>query len=319
VPAVRRRQPPELCFTILRFAATLPVSLRQRYVDVLAPIARSSLVSSNRYGRFGFLVVRERLERVLGIPPVPRQTVLKSGVRIHCDLRDNAQGHAFYFGEYSPDEIAIIRSYVPAGGVFLDVGAHVGLFSLVVAKHVGSGGRVIAVEPAPDTALVLRANVEANHVDDVVEVLELALGEQAGTIALRAGSAPADLGARSVYGPGSAVARVRTAAFDELIRTEEVTLSALHAIKVDVEGAELSVLRGLERTITSYRPRLILVETIELIEKAGASISELHDFMKSLDYRPLPGNAGDARRHRHIFNTAFVPNGPARAPDAANA
>ncbi|HEX6130334.1 MAG TPA: FkbM family methyltransferase [Actinomycetota bacterium] len=202
-----------------------------------------------------------------------------------------------------PILIGLLADALGTGDVFVDVGANTGLFVLPIAELVGSEGRVMAFEPAPDAARLLRSAARARGVSPQVELHEMALGDEAGSLELRADpAAPEDTTKRSLFVDGPAVADVPVRAFDELVRSGEVELpDGIDAVKIDVEGAELRVLAGMREALDRHRPRMIVVETIEShLHRAGSSVSEVDALMADVGY---------ARVHdrRLELNAVFAP------------
>ncbi|MPZ67940.1 MAG: FkbM family methyltransferase [Actinobacteria bacterium] len=232
-----------------------------------------------------------------------RWVTVRSGARFRLDLDDPLQEQLFVYGEYSRPEIErLIRNLRP-GDVFVDVGANIGLFSVEIGRHVGSRGRVVAIEPAADSARLASEHVAINELQDVVEVHELALGEREDQLTLFApADDPLDVGRRSLLGSdGSAVGTVAVRSLDGLVATGGLDLPEVHAIKIDVEGYEVAALRGMRATIEGCRPRIVLVETvIANLARAGSEVVEIDDLMRSFGYRRLPGDPE---------NAAYVPGG----------
>lgn len=209
------------------------------------------------------------------------------GHRLMCDLRDPMQSQIYFLGRYSEEEIDHLRAHLHPGDVFVDVGANIGLFSLELSGVIIPNGKVFAFEPASDTADQLRRNVAANSLEEVVEVVPMALGDAAEELPLRAPEdRHDDTGRRSLSGSGPTVEWVPVAVFDDLVRDGRIDLDhGLHAVKVDVEGAELAVLRGMRQSLHTHRPRIILVETIEAnLAAFGSSTSDVDRLLLSVGY-----------------------------------
>ena len=88
-------------------------------------------------------------------------------LRFECDLRNALAREVFFTGCYEPPETMLIRQLVDPGGTFVDVGAHWGYFSLMMAEHVGSKGRVVAVEADPRIYAILERNFGLNDLPQV--------------------------------------------------------------------------------------------------------------------------------------------------------
>ena len=192
------------------------------------------------------------------------------------------------------------------GGVFLDVGANIGFFVLPIAELVGSEGRVLAFEPAPDAAHLLRSEARARGVLSRISLYEMALSDEVGSLALRADPAhPDDTTKRSLFiDDGPVVAEVPIRALDELVGSGDVELPhGVDAVKIDVEGAEVRVLRGMRRTLERHRPRMMVIETIEgHLNRSGSSVADVDRFMRDLGY----GRKTEVARGLEL-NAVFAP------------
>jgi FkbM family methyltransferase len=184
--------------------------------------------------------------------------------------------------------MTLLAEALTVGDVFVDVVANRGFFAIPVAKLVGSTGRVLAFEPAADAAQELRMYARADGLLDRITIHELALGSEDGSGVLRGDpEQPEDSTKRSlVISDGLAFAEVPVRSFDGLVDSGAVDLSnGIHAVKIDVEGAEMHVLSGMRRSLQRHRPRMLVVETIEgHLRRAGATISDVHTFMRDLGY-----------------------------------
>ena len=169
----------------------------------------------------------------------------------------------------------LLERLVQPGMTALDVGAHVGYYTRLLAERTGAAGRVIAFEPHPRTHDVLRRNT--SHLSTVT-TLQLAAAEREGRAELydylmmsASGSLHYDEGLadqqRAQMGAGDVAPRreagfemqrygVRTIAIDDCL--DELGAGRIDLVKMDIEGAELSALRGMRRTIAAS-PGLALV------------------------------------------------------------
>jgi FkbM family methyltransferase len=230
---------------------------------------------------------RERLRLVLREPDpapelwkVPRRWLTgpvrarRLGLRLELDLRDNLARTVYFTGTYEPELVRFL-STLHAPEVFADVGAHIGIHSLVAARV---GARVVAFEPAPDSAARLRAAAAENGL--AVEVVEAALGKEEGEIGLFADPRydRADAGVRSLAGSGPQVATARATTLDAC------GLDRLDVLKVDVEGAEAAVLEGARDTLTRLRPRAVIVES-----KGHGHADRVRSVLLGCGYEPTGG------------------------------
>jgi FkbM family methyltransferase len=146
------------------------------------------------------------------------------------------------------DEYRAFRSVVGPGAVVLDVGASVGSYSLLFGQWAGCGGRVYAFEPAPEIRAVLERHVTLNALDGIVVPVAAAASDANGRSTF---VTPGPHGISRLAATGeSSPLTVDTITIDEFCRRESVKPDL---IKIDVEGAELAVLRGARDTLRACR------------------------------------------------------------------
>lgn len=140
------------------------------------------------------------------------------------------------------------------GEIFLDLGANVGYYAILAAKFIGAEGLVIAVEADPEVAEMLAKNVEANHLNNNVRVVSGAVTDHTGTV--RLARAPASGWTGLYYREPDEWVEVAAFTVDDLVKT--LQLSRVDAVKIDVEGAEARVLKGMRATMTNCVRRLLI-------------------------------------------------------------
>ena len=162
----------------------------------------------------------------------------------------------YFAGDYEPETFQFLRENLKPGDTFLDIGAHIGLFSVVASRLVGKKGRVISFEPTPYTRGVMRDVLRLNGVTDGVEVRSEAVSSESGTT--------------TFFDSGETISVVNSLVRHKDARAEfEVTVVTLdefaaeHGVKpdcmkIDVEGSELELLFGAKKTLTADRPKIIL-------------------------------------------------------------
>lgn len=169
------------------------------------------------------------------------------------------QNFAMLLGQYEPTVVLELLSAGPVD-VAYDVGAHLGFMSLALSKLVGKTGRVFAFEPIPENQVAIDRLVEMNRLHQVINVTPLALGESNGKkrMLLRECSSMHQLeeahqGKRSnIY----STVDVESCTLDSFIFERGNPFPQL--IKIDVEGAEESVLMGGLKTLEAYKPTLVV-------------------------------------------------------------
>ena len=158
-------------------------------------------------------------------------------------------------------EEIFIASLDLTGQTVYDIGGDQGIYTLFFARKVGPGGRVFAFEPNPFSYAHITTNVELNHFAHV-EVRNLALGESPGelTFAFPAkdpgrGTADPLIRDQILKEPGAKSITIAVDTVDNLIGKG---LARPDFCKIDVEGLELNVLRGMKQTLTEHRPTLFI-------------------------------------------------------------
>lgn len=171
---------------------------------------------------------------------------------------------------FDPLSISRLRQHVHPGMTAVDIGAHVGFYTLLLARLVAPGGRVVAVEPAPENLDLLRRNLSQGS-PVPIEVLPVAAGAEDCDRTLKL-SDSSDMHSFHQHPLGGHTRAVLVSQR----RLDHLLPASPDVVKVDVEGAELEALEGLEGVMTPDSPRAILVEVNPAcLTAAGTSVSAL--------------------------------------------
>jgi len=228
-------------------------------------------------------------------PLVPVWVRIEPGVTMRLDPHDVVSREILMTGHWEPQTWQVMAPHVPVGGTFVDVGAHIGWYSLKAAQAVGPKGRVIAIEPDHETLGKLRENIHASGAEAVIVVEPVACYDSETTLPFysaprsNTGESSLYLAAASQEGPITASYPVRARRLDDILREAGVT--RVDALKIDVEGAEVHVLKGAVYTLDRFRPEISL-------EIDGANVREVKLFMRAHGYAPKKATES---------NTEFVP------------
>lgn len=155
----------------------------------------------------------------------------------------------FYLGTYERDKVDAFHRELSPGSVVYDVGANVGIYTVLACRTVGPSGRVFAFEPVAANLEFLRRNIAANRFANC-EVISKAVSDKNGTVSFVSGGGSC-LGKISDHGEYS----VPSITIDSFI-AQGHPLPRL--IKIDVEGAEAGVLSGARETLLSAKPIIFL-------------------------------------------------------------
>jgi len=199
-----------------------------------------------------------------------------AGGAIMIDLAESPCMVATMLDLYEAEKAQLLRQVLRPGMTFVDVGANLGQFSLLAAKLVGPSGRVISVEPAPANAQLLSRSAQANGYHHLT-VVPCALGAESGRATLHLADA---CGMHSLCddapGRDHGAVEVEVLTLDDLARRYD--LQSVDALKIDVEGFEMAVLRGARTTLaTNLGLRLFIDVHVSLGVDARAVAALLAD------------------------------------------
>lgn len=200
------------------------------------------------------------------------------------------QQHLVNIGKsFESDILQIFVGLIKPGSVILDIGANVGLYSLLGSEMIGPAGKILAFEPEPATHAALLENLSVNRIENVT-ALPIALSDKNGTVAL---SVPEEVKAKFEFGDsylsmdpaatdGSRNA-IHCRRLDEIL--EEMNLLKVDLIKIDVEGAEYLCLSGAERLLQGEHKPIILLECDEILSRRfGHSVFDTLLFLHQHGY-----------------------------------
>jgi len=180
--------------------------------------------------------------------------------------------------DWEPAVAEALRENATPGDVVLDVGAHVGIFTLALSKLVGPEGRVVAVEADPVNARFLRRNVMRSHCDNVI-VLDVAAADRTGVVKLSR-SIEENTGDSRTYEVATAgeVLEVPALALDDVLS------GPLHLVKIDLQGTDHVAMRGMSRIIRECRPTIVTEYWPDAIRAYGDDPVKVLSWFRELGY-----------------------------------
>lgn len=203
--------------------------------------------------------------------------------RVRVDLRDTIIGRSvFIYHSYEPELQRLLRHIDLAGGVCVDVGANIGLHSIEMSSLAGERGKVFAFEPEPHNFELLVHNLRTNGCANV-EAVNQAVSDGEGTAFMAL--SPINYGDhRLATGDASSGSpQVKLTSLDRTLA--DVPDDAVRFIKIDVQGHEMQVLRGMTRTLERNKDAILMVEVSpDILPSMGSSASELMDSFVSRGY-----------------------------------
>lgn len=201
--------------------------------------------------------------------------------RMRLDLRVPLENAALWQGSMDLLPIRRLTEAIGEGAVVLDVGANIGLFSvpLGIAAR-GASGQLVSFEPMPVSAARLRENLAANGVAAIV--MELALGDQDGTLTLVPVEPGATANAHVVDPATPGALEVRVRRLDDV--ADELRLGRCDIVKIDIEGGELAMLRGGVGFLGQHRPLMYAELHRPRMTVMGWSDDDLFDLIEPWSY-----------------------------------
>jgi FkbM family methyltransferase len=222
----------------------------------------------------------------------------RRGLWMKLDMRDMIQETILLTKLWDPETTEFILDNLSAGNVFVDIGANVGYFTLLAAQRVGDEGRVLCIEPNPSVAGQLRENVERSGLFNVT-VVQAACSHTVGPRVLYlsgiSNTGRSSLSAENV--DGAECVKVHCVTADGLV--QDHGLLRIDVVKIDVEGAEFEVLRGMTDILSRAKPKLVLELEPHLLKSFSVRVEDVVDFVGSYGYRQAAVGKGS--------NYVFVP------------
>jgi len=237
-----------------------------------AQAAIISLAHGSRLKRGAFRPWLSRLVNLLRAGPVDVH-YQGASFRFYHQASATERG-ALFNPDYNLEELDFLRAHVPAGGVFVDVGANVGTYAMVLARHVGANGKVIAIEPHPVThARLAFNNTASGHTQ--VRLVAAAAGPADGELMIETDGE--NLGASHIVSQETSGKAIRVPSLRLQRILEEAGASHVDALKIDVEGFEDRVLTGFfAQAPQKLWPRAVVIEHLSKNEWQQDCIAGMH-------------------------------------------
>ncbi len=224
------------------------------------------------------------------------------GTRLYLYLGNDLSRQIYVAGCIDPNEFAFLDRVLQPGMTFLDAGANEGVYTVFAAARLGRQGTVWAFEPSQREIARLRRNLDLNKLSP--RVFPIALAENAGQAEISvAGYGHEGLNTLGTFFNEIEESRreaINVARLDDVV--SENPLSRLDVIKIDVEGAELKLLRGAAATLQRFRPLILFEASDRALQRQGSSREELLDYLRGQNYQlylfdpysgmPVPAAAG---------------------------
>jgi FkbM family methyltransferase len=241
------------------------------FAPTSAQAAVIALAQRSRLKRGAFRPMMSRLVNLLRAGPVDVQ-YQGAAFRFYHQASATERG-ALFNPDYNVEELDFLRAHTPVGGVFVDVGANVGTYAMVLARHVGASGKVIAIEPHPITHARLAFNGAASGAIQAT-LVAAAAGPSDGELMIETDGD--NLGASHIVSgelSGKAI-KVPSLRLQRILG--DAGVGHVDALKIDIEGFEDRVLTGFFREAPpSLWPRAVVIEHLSRNEWLDDCIADM--------------------------------------------
>lgn len=238
-----------------------------------------------KYGIRGSNRLGQAIQNVIPLPSVDGPTIVRTNLGFYMLVDPlNDQGlekNIFTYGTYERGTLNFLNSVLTAGDIFFDVGANIGLMSITAAIVVGTKGQIYSFEPLSDIYNVLQYNITLNQLHNIT-AYKIALGSKEES--------------RIIYehpeiSRGSAsLLKTENSSKGELIQIQTVdkfvyqnNIEKIRAIKIDVEGWELEVLKGATHLLSRRDAPIIIIEYSNMHPVYNGKPIDIYDFILNIN------------------------------------
>ncbi|CDR08865.1 FkbM family methyltransferase [Streptomyces iranensis] len=253
-------------------------------------------------------LVERHLNAALRDRPLHRLARTRFGATFAVDTQDLIQRYLYLFGVWEPHMTRWLQRRLKPGDVFVDVGANIGYYSVLASRLVGRGGTVVAIEASPTFHQLLRRHARRNDRTNI-RALNAAVSDRDELLTFILASSR-NMGANSVVpydGPAESTFEIAAQPLPDLLTDDEITNARV--IKIDVEGAEGSVIRGLVPLLDKLRPDAELT-----VEVTPQRMSDLGDSVEDL-LATLKGHGFHVYRLPNDYAAGSYPGALRRPPE----
>ena len=213
----------------------------------------------------------------------------KTGIPIKIGTNYMLWFHPLYFrwftSSYETYHLDQLKNICDRPGIAIDIGAHFGLYSLILAKY--NKMDVIAFEPTPYSAGIFKANIHFNNLQSKITLWEAAVGEKLGKALFLIQETDGAV-SNSLVDYWHSDEKKNKVEVD-VVNIDTVVDETVAFMKIDAEGNELDVLKGAEKVIASSRPWILLALHPSAVRTKGDTLEMIWDHFSSLNYTALLG------------------------------
>jgi FkbM family methyltransferase len=196
-------------------------------------------------------------------------------------------------------EVKFLKSITKKGMHAIDVGANIGITSVVIAKRIRGEGRLCSFEPVPDYFDILKDNVSSNRLANV-KVYELAVTDRVG----RAPFYQKEFSSGIVYEEGARKLEVSTISIDRFLYDEKIDRTDL--INMDCEGSELLVLKGAEESLRKNKVKIFCEIHHDFLKQLGQSVEDVVKYLQGLGFQVQSVSLNDLKTGSNFEDCEYI-------------
>ncbi len=226
-------------------------------------------------------------------------------IKMEVDKNSYMGGSIYWSGFHHINEMLYLKSFLKPEMTFIDIGANQGEFSLFAASKL-TKGKVISFEPVKKQYNYFVKNIELNQFKNI-ELNHYGLSNEVGKLPIYTSNKPelhggVHEGLSTLYKSGERVDFEQTV--DLKIFDEEYLdkLSRIDFVKIDIEGAELFALKGMQKHIEKFRPDILIEINDDTFTAAGYTVNDVLDFLTIFNYKPYKLHRGQISKHNNVFS-----------------
>jgi len=199
-------------------------------------------------------------------------------IKLYCQPDSRSASSVLYCGLYDYDDMNFLVRYLRPEDCFLDIGANIGVYSLLAASKIKTGS-IYAFEALPKNYQRLQENIALNQISNI-QIYQVAISDQVGEICLNL--AEGDSMPFITEETNQKTIKVSTNTLDNLLDQE--VINNLTLAKMDIEGAELLAFKGATSILAQNHPYVWILEINDSVQHFGHQKQDVVNFLKQYGY-----------------------------------
>lgn len=249
------------------------------YIKPLSKILSHPLNRHHKLRAFGRVLWWKINQLFFKVPAVV--TFYSNGMKCICYPNSSYGGMVIYNNLPEYPEMLFLEKNLKNDSIFIDVGANIGVYSIIAASKIKKG-RVYAFEPIPNTVAILKQNIYLNNISDQVTIIEKVASDKSGKekFNIQDISEVSHISTKDDKSQNTLIPSIRLDDF-----CKERNIRYIDVLKIDVEGAEMKVLKGVELYLKMNKIRILIIELNVNNSLYGSSSNEILNYLKRFNYK----------------------------------